>query len=181
MPAHIYMLAWLPSAEVAAEVQSFKQTMSLEYGSHEALRRPAHITLVPPFRLEQPKMEKLCTELENFSLRYSSFDMTIDGFGRFEQRQVIFLKTTHDESLKELQDSLSRLLYTTLITALPHEPRAFTPHLTVGYRDLSKSNFERAWVHFGNMNYRRNVRVDAIDLMRHEGSWKSVKVFNLSE
>jgi 2'-5' RNA ligase len=48
---------------------------------------------------------------------------------------------------------------------------SFTPHMTVGYRDLSWENYLKAWEKYRNKEYKTKFLVDKILLLRHDGRW----------
>ncbi|HAT12792.1 MAG TPA: 2'-5' RNA ligase, partial [Microcoleaceae bacterium UBA11344] len=50
------------------------------------------------------------------------------------------------------------------------QPRPFVPHMTVGFRDLSKQNFEAAWLEFKGRSIFFEFTASELILLIHDGS-----------
>ncbi len=169
MSTHIYMLAIVPPESLAQEIQDIKAEIARKYHSHEALKRPAHITVVPPFELDDTELTLFVKKISRFIRRISAFEIALDGFDSFERR-VIFIRPKKTDALQELFTIVTKAYS----DAYPHPKKSkpgygFSPHITVGYRDLKPEMFDKAMHEFGTRIFRRVFTVDAIDLMQHNG------------
>ena len=128
-------------------------------------------------------MGKLIQELNDFSAFQLPFSMTLNGFAAFKPR-VIYIDVVKTRELISIQKSLMSRLESSLNIVHPvSKKRPFTPHLTVGFRDLSKKNFYQAWEEFKEKELYYNFRINELTLLIHNGRiWEihSEYKFNLT-
>jgi 2'-5' RNA ligase len=61
------------------------------------------------------------------------------------------------------------------------QSRPFVPHMTVAFRDLTKDNFQRAWLEFAGRSLDFEFTASALTLLIHDGSrWNISHQFPLS-
>jgi len=161
--ASMYFIALVAPNEINDEVLIWKQLIKDRFGSVVALRSPAHITLVPPFWMDQPLEKQLQTVISNFSLQQNPFDVTLRDFGAFKPR-VIYVDVLENNSLRMLHDRLLQLLNT---FPIEKEDRPFHPHVTIATRDLHKKSFRDAWEVFKEKKYDAPWLVNSISLLKH--------------
>lgn len=163
------MIAILPPEPIYSEVQEFKKRFVDAYQSVEAYKRPAHVTVIPPFQYPQEEESKLTNFLTKFLKKYSPFELSFDGFGTFEKR-VIFVQPEKNEQLKTLFKDITRAFNKEFkvregnSSSLP-----YAPHITVGYKDLKPAMYDLAWQEFSSKIYRRRFILGQLYLMRHSG------------
>lgn len=181
MRTSIYMIAILPPEPIYSEVQEFKKRFVDAYESKEAYRRPAHITVIPPFQYSQEEEPKLINFLTKFLKKHSPFELSFDGFGTFEKR-VIFVQPEKNEQLKTLFKDITKAFNKEFkvregnSSSLP-----YAPHMTVGYKDLKPAMYDLAWAEFSSKLYRRKFILGEFYLMRHTGKqWVAVSEVPLS-
>ena len=104
----------------------------------------------------------------------------MDGFASFTPR-VIYIDVEKNQELLDLHKNLVEYLESSLkIVDERNKNRAFNPHLTVGFKDLSKSNFYKAWEEFKQKKVNFNCTVHKLTLLLHnQGKWEIKKDFNL--
>lgn len=51
---------------------------------------------------------------------------------------------------------------------------SFHPHMTVGYRDLTFENFQKAWKVYKEKEFKTKFLVNEISLLRHDGKWTPI-------
>ena len=85
----LYYMAILPEDKISNEIKEFKLEIETNFGLSWALRSPAHITLFPPFHLEEDLVTDLKSTIENF--HFNPFDIVIDSFDTFTKK-VIYIK-----------------------------------------------------------------------------------------
>ncbi len=169
------MIAILPPEPIYSEVQEFKKRFADAYQSKEALKRPAHITVIAPFQYSQEEEPKLTNFLAKFLKKYSRFELSFDGFGTFEKR-VIFVQPEKNEQLKTLFKDITKAFTKEFkvregnSSSLP-----YAPHMTIGYKDLKPAMYDLAWQEFSSKLYRRKFMLGELYLMRHTGQqWVAV-------
>lgn len=164
----LIFLALLPPESLGEEIKELKQEFSDKYNSKRALRLPAHITLVPPFRLTENRSDELFMILEDFCGRFSEMEVSLKDFGAFPPR-VIFIEVGNPEVLRPFRDQL----FTSLENFLPVEQlktgRSFRPHITLATRDLSRRDFYLAWEEFKDRSFDALFSVEGLTLFKHNG------------
>lgn len=163
------MIAILPPEPIYSEVQAFKKTFADTYQSKEALKRPAHITVVPPFEYSLTDESKLAHFMGRYLIKYSPFEVTLDGFGTFEKR-VIFVQSKKDDTLKSFFKEFIKAFYKEFeVREGKNSSLPYSPHMTIGYKDLKPDMYDLAWQEFGSKLYRRVFMLDGLYLLRHSG------------
>jgi 2'-5' RNA ligase len=141
-------IAVVPPAEMQDYAHQVQQLFAEHYGSHAAQRSPPHITLQAPFQWEVDQLDRLAQGLQTFGQQQSPVPVTLSGFGAFPPR-VIFIHVLSTPELLALQASLATHCQQHLGIEDPRQSqRPFRPHLTVAFRDLTRSNFRTAWPEF---------------------------------
>jgi 2'-5' RNA ligase len=163
----IYMIAIIPPEPINSEVQEFKKIVADKYRSKEALRRPVHITLIPPFQTNEKEEKKFRNFVEGFAAKQTPFEIAFDGFEKFGNR-VIYVHPIITDEFKKMEKQLSTLFY----KSFPFDRGAssgFHPHMTIAFKDLTPDMFVPAWNEFQDTLYRRRFMLDNICLLRHNG------------
>lgn len=160
-------IALLPPEPLREQVREIKEEISDKYRSKRALRLPAHITLQPPFIIEEDLVPKLHAALKEFAGAQRPVEIHLSGFGAFVPR-VIFIEVTRSSSLKELQKQLLEDLQKHLFIK-EESSREFHPHITLATRDLTRSNFKMAWEEFRHRDFTASFKVKGLYLFQHNG------------
>ncbi len=82
-----------------------KQEVHTLTGSRNAVRLPAHITLIPPWRQAARAEETLCTELRDFAALEEGFSVGLQGFDWFGNR-TLFVRVTEAAALQAFHADL---------------------------------------------------------------------------
>ncbi|MBS1902649.1 MAG: 2'-5' RNA ligase family protein [Bacteroidetes bacterium] len=170
----LYMFAIVPPQPFYDEVRALQKEIAERYDTHEALRRPVHITLIPPFESEHEEEHQLIKFTTEFAATRSHFTIDIHGFGQFRER-VIYVRPIESEPLMHMRDALKdafRLHFPLLTPRQSHDE--FHPHITIGYRDLTHAGFQHAWPEYEKRPFERQFSVESIVLLRHDGRWVEV-------
>ncbi|MCU0533982.1 MAG: 2'-5' RNA ligase family protein [Hydrococcus sp. Prado102] len=177
-----FFIALLPPAEIQQIANKIKQHFAEVYNSCAAQKSPPHITLQPPFEWKLEDLTFLEQKLGEFAIAQSPISMTLDGFSAFKPR-VIFINVLKTPELLAIQKALMDELETSL--RIVHEVsknRPFSPHLTVGFRDLTKANFYKAWDEFKEQQLRFEFLVSQLTLLIHNGQrWEIHQEFLLGK
>ncbi len=172
----MYFVAIVLPEELNQKILIWKNYMKEHYGCSVALKSPAHITLIPPFWMEEELEENLKVDLHEFSALQSSFNIELNNFSSFKPR-VIFLEVETNESLQELKDKLEIELLEKKFP-IKKDERAFHPHITIANRDLRKKDFAEANDHFQKISYIQEFSASGLSLLRHDGSvWQTETSF----
>ncbi|MEA5536584.1 2'-5' RNA ligase family protein [Crocosphaera sp. XPORK-15E] len=176
-----FFIALLPPQEVQLEAHKIKQYFSEVYNSHAALKSPPHVTLQPPFEWEIEALSLLIEALQNFSQSQLSIPMILDGFAAFKPR-VIYINVLKNQELLLIQKNLMSHLESSLNIVNPISKNCpFSPHLTVGFRDLTKPNFYLAWSEFQDKKFYFEFIIDKLTLLLHNGKmWEIYQEFSLT-
>lgn len=171
----LYFMALLPDPGIQEEVTRFKQTAQERFGSSQALKSPAHITLIPPFRTDRTDFSMLQTVVDN----QTPFTVQLRNFDRFGNR-VIFVDVVPEPTLVDYQKVLANFCASQLDIA--SDSRPFHPHMTVAFKDLSRSVFPNAWAYFSAQTYERTFTAQGITLLVHTGQhWQVDQTFGFAE
>lgn len=171
----IYFIALLPTAEVGKEIIKIKQEFAEKYGPVYALKVLPHITLQVPFTAD-PALEKaFCDELAEFAKTQAPFEVSLNGFGTFpnKQNRVLFINVEKSETMSALHRQLINFLRKEFGFSTMLARTGFTPHVTVAFKDLEDAQFEKAWPEYENMEYKATFKVNNLYFLRHNGkSWE---------
>lgn len=176
----LYFIALVAPGYINADVLKWKYWMKERYQCVVALRSPAHITLVPPFRMNDKDEEQLSETLAEFAARQKEFVLRLTDFSNFKPR-VIFIAVEPNEALTTIKNEL--VAYLSMIDKYPvkKEPGEFHPHVTIANRDLKKQAFYEAWEHFREKKYKAEWPVQGISLLKYNNEkWDVVATFPFS-
>lgn len=169
--AKMYFLAVVTPAHINEQVLKWKHYMRDHYRCTVALRSPAHITLIPPFWMDDALENKLISDLGSFAAQRYGLTIRLKGFDAFKPK-VIFVGVEKNEALGELKSALEDHLEK---YPIKKDTRPFHPHLTIANRDLMKKDFAPAFAHFSNIEYEVEFPADAISLLKHNGvEWQVI-------
>ena len=168
-----FFIALLPPKYIQEEATKIKEYFRDIYNSKAALKSPPHITLQPPFEWDTENLSSLIEKLNSFSESQKPFFLTLNGFSAFKPR-VIYIDVIKTPELLLIQKQLMSHLEASLnIVHQVSKSRAFAPHLTVAFRDLTKKNFYQAWPAFEDKEIYYNFLINKLTLLIHNGrNWE---------
>lgn len=175
---NLYFIAVIPPEEIRVEIQHLKEEIRERFGAEHALKLPAHITLIPPFKIKEDRELQLLQALEIFAVTRNPFHIWLSGFGHFDSR-VLYVKVEEKQKLIDLQRELKKNL-----SAIPEisDDRDFHPHITLATRDLHEAVFPEARKFLSSRDYESRFEVSSISLLKHEGqNWETIMDFNLKK
>jgi 2'-5' RNA ligase len=167
--AKMYFIAVVAPEDVNRQVKQWKNYMREHYGCLVALRSPAHITLIPPFWMQDALEEELIQDVNSFAAMQSSFYISLKNFEAFKPR-VIFVGIEENELLAQLKQKLEQHLLSLNKYPVKKESRPFHPHLTIANRDLRKKDFYPAFEHFLKLEYQASFAANDLALLKHNGT-----------
>src|SRR5689334_4766293 len=98
----MYYVAVLCPPEIDKKILEYKRWMKERFGCVVALKSPAHITLIPPFWLEEEKegiLQETCT---SFTCELPELTIGIQGFSHFSKK-VLYAVVTGNPAIEELK------------------------------------------------------------------------------
>lgn len=176
----LFFIALLPPQDIQDYVTGIKQHFADTYNSKAALKSPPHITLQPPFEWEVKNLPALEECLIDFASEHSSIPVILSGFAAFVPR-VIYVDVIKTPELLSLQKDLMDCVEASLGIVDPvSKKRPFAPHMTVGFKDLSKQNFKAAWSEFEHQELHFEFTATYLTLLIHDDKrWQINSEFSL--
>lgn len=161
----LYFIAIYPPQQIIDEIKVFKQDLAANYNNSKALKNDAHITLFPPFSRELELENDIIAAFERIDTNLAPFEIELNGFGSFPnpKNPVLFVHPEENTNLIDLYHRVKR--------QFSFGKYSFTPHMTVGYRDLGFENYLKAWEAYKDKPYKTKFLVEKILVLRHEGKW----------
>ena len=174
----LYLVAILPPEPIASEVWAMKQEVHTLTGSRNAVRLPAHITLIPPWRQSPESEAELRAELRHFAAMQEAFSVGLKDFDWFGNR-TLFVRVTEAEAVQSFHADLVGWCAARL-PHIPREARPFTPHMTLATRDLPPSQVPELRQLFKARTYTASFLATSLQLFRHNGQqWQPIEEFGL--
>ena len=136
------------------------------YGCVVGLKSPAHITIIPPFWMDEVKENQLTTDIAVISSEFGSFDLATNNFSAFRPR-TIFIDLVGNNTLNQLKEKADRFFENNDLYKIKIDNRTFHPHITIATRDLFKKDFHEAWPHFAEKKFIEEWKVKGLSLLKH--------------
>ncbi|MDX1942168.1 MAG: 2'-5' RNA ligase family protein [Saprospiraceae bacterium] len=129
----LLFIAVLPDVIIQREITQFKEYLSEHFGASHALKSPPHITLFPPFKWQEARIDELKTALDEFAAAAEAFELSLKNFNAFRPR-VIYVDVEHNEALIKLQNKLEAFLESELQLKNERDQHGFNPHITIAHK-----------------------------------------------
>lgn len=165
----MYFIAVVLPADLNTKILAYKKWMQENWGCKVGLKSPAHITLVPPFWMDESLEPPLIKDITLLSTQFTPFEIDTHNFSCFKPR-TIFIEPVLTDNLRNLKKETDQFFKTHYQYGAKVDTRPFHPHITIATRDLRKSAFAEAWPHFEKQTFEHSFRADAISLLRHNGN-----------
>lgn len=174
----LYFVALVPDEPLRSKLTELKEWMYKEYGTKAALRSPPHITLHMPFKWKPEKENLLEESLSALANELTSFEVKLLNFSCFKPR-VIYVGVEENSELDKVKKKVMDVSRKVWKLDLPRDMRGFHPHITIGFRDLKKPEFFKAWDAVKDKPFESIFSVHTITLLKHNGkSWDEFKQFD---
>ncbi|HBQ60572.1 MAG TPA: hypothetical protein DD671_13360 [Balneolaceae bacterium] len=177
----LYFIALIPPEPLKDQIQDIKLEVKEKFGSSHSLNAPPHITLLSPFRMDEEQEDQLDSLLEVFAQGFEPFEVQLKNFSTFPPR-VVFIDVMKSTELQNLQQKLEDTARSrSEMFAYNYHEREYHPHVALAFKDLSKSNFYKAWDAFKDREFEEQFTADQLYLLKHDGEqWKVINNYNLS-
>jgi 2'-5' RNA ligase len=159
----LYFIGIVASAEINSRILEWKNYMLQHFNCKVALRSPAHITLIPPFNMDNSHEVLLTSDILAFSSGRPPFEVMLHDFSSFPPR-VIFARVKPSEELNNLQKDVEAYLISKNYP-IKKSMRPFHPHVTIANRDLRKEDYHQAFNYFNTISFNARFTATHIDLM----------------
>lgn len=162
----MYFIAIVLPQVLNEKILLYKNFMLEKFQCKVGLKSPAHITIVPPFWMEEEKEAALLTTVDSISKEVRSFEVATDNFSAFQPR-TIFIATMPNERLNEVKTLSDNFFKQQPDYKIKIDNRPFHPHITIATRDLHKKNFYEAWAIFENKVFKEEWIATGISVLKH--------------
>ena len=170
----MYFLAVVLPDELNTKILSLKKWVHQNWGCKVGLKSPAHITLLPPFWMDESLEDNLKSDITHLSRQIAPFEVATNNFSCFKPR-TIFIEPVLTEPLKNLKKETDQFFKLHAQYGAKIDARPFHPHITIATRDLRKSAFAEAWPQLQNQTFEHTFTAASISLLRHNGhTWDVV-------
>lgn len=177
----MYFIALVLPQHLNEKVLAYKTMMLERYKCKVGLKSPAHITLVPPFWMEEEKEQSLVNDINAVSSQFHPFTIATNNFSAFRPR-TIFIATHPNDQLNELKKTLDRFFKNNPLYPVKAETRPFHPHITIATRDLFKKSFYEIWPWFEGKSFSEEWIAEGISVLRHnKKNWDVVHTSQFSK
>ena len=168
MNSQRFFIALVPPPEIQALVNQIKRYFQACYGAQKALNSPPHITLQAPFEWSSDRnIEVLTDGLRKFAEEQEGGAIALRNFGAFPPK-VIYIDVVQTPNLMGLQQDLAQFVEHTY-GFVDRRYQNFCPHMTVAFRDLTKTAFDQAWPEFSQKPFELDFVAKELTLLRHNG------------
>ena len=176
------MITLTPCGEAKQQIDAIREDFSLRYHVQEALKNEAHITLIHPFHTTIQIADKLIDKLTKVYVYLNPIDITINRYGFFKQNRVVFLKPERNMYLKDLYDITYEFINSRFPDIKLRTVKAYTAHITIGYRDLNKYDFTQAEAELKDKNENIYWTQDSVKVWKRvENNWETIAEIKLGE
>lgn len=170
----MYFIAVLCPPELDKRVLQYKLWMKEQFGCTIALKAPAHITLIPPFWLENESEIQLLHIFHAFTSDMQSIPIRLNGFDHFSSK-VLYVNVENNPALDELKMQAENYFISAFTKVIRKEGRAFRPHITIATRDMPPPAFYKAWKQFSVQNFTYSFMANTITLLKlSPGKWNII-------
>lgn len=162
-------------------LENCRKYMNRTYGCKSGYGTPVHITLIPPFCLQEDfSTEDLKNGIEEYVLnRQLNFTASIENFNSFGDR-TIFANVIQDENWTKLRDEILKGIFTACPGCIKSDKKPFRPHATVANRDIPQGAIPDALKVLNELNLSEDFPVDNITIFERKGSrWEAAVILEL--
>ena len=123
----MYFIAIVLPQDLNEKVLKYKNLMFEKYNCKVGLKSPAHITLVPPFWMEEEKQERLIADINSLSKHVEPFLISTNNFSAFKPK-TIFVSTTPNDQLSQVKMATDEFFRNNSFYNINLETRPFHPY-----------------------------------------------------
>ena len=162
----MYFIALVLPSALNQKVLHLKNFMHERYDCKVGLKSPAHITLIPPFWMEEDREVELFYDVGQLAKKFSPFIIQTKNFSAFKPR-TIFIEVEKNIALNRLKENVDNFFKLNNSYKIKVDSRPFHPHITIATRDLFKKSFHEAWPVFEKEIFEEEWIADGLSILRH--------------
>ena len=162
----MYFIALVLPSALNEKVLHWKNFMHQRYDCNVGLKSPAHITLIPPFWMEENTEAELFHDVAQLAKNSLPFIVRTKSFSAFKPR-TIFVDVEKNIALDSLKENVDDFFKPNTYCKIKVDSRPFHPHITIATRDLFKKSFYEAWPVFEKEIFEEEWIVDGLSVLRH--------------
>jgi 2'-5' RNA ligase len=162
----MYFIALVLPSALNEKVLHWKNFVHQRYDCKVGLKSPAHITLIPPFWMEEDKESELFQDISQLAETCPSFTIKTKNFSAFKPR-TIFIDVEKNIALNSLKEIVNNFFKLNISYKINVDSRPFHPHITIATRDLLKKSFYEAWPVFEKEKFEEQWEANALSVLRH--------------
>ncbi len=167
--------------DITLTLEDCRRYMREAYGCRSGQGTPVHVTLVPPFTLQDEYSTKdLVHAIETELLtKGSGFTAQIENFDAFADR-TLFAKVEAGENWTKLRDEIVKAILKACPACTKKDQRPFQPHATVANRDIPAGVMTEALQVMNELKLEEEFPVDNITIFERKGSrWEAAVTLEL--
>lgn len=162
----MYFIALVLPEDLNQKILKYKNMMLEKYNCKVGLKSPAHITLIPPFWMDEEKEQQLLSDVDRISLTIESFLIETNNFSAFKPR-TIFVAVKDNRQLDTVKKLADDFFKNNSYYDIKTDTRPFHPHITIATRDLLKKSFFEIWPWFEEKKFVEAWNAEGISVLRH--------------
>ena len=175
IPQQTHFIGVLLPEDITLTLEDCRRYMNEVYGCKSGHGTPIHVTLVPPFRLqEEYSTADLISAIEKEVLpKGLGFSAHIDNFDPFGDR-TLFANVVASDAWTKLRDKTIQAILNTCPGCTKKDKKPFQPHATVANRDIPVGIMTKALQVMNELNLAEDFPVDNITIFERKGNrWEA--------
>lgn len=175
IPQQTHFIGVLLPEDITLTLEDCRRYMNEVYGCKSGHGTPIHVTLVPPFRLqEEYSTADLISAIEKEVLpKGLDFTAHIDNFDAFGDR-TLFANVIAGDAWTKLRDKTVQAIINTCPGCTKKDKKPFHPHATVANRDIPTGIMTKALQVMNELNLAEDFPVDNITIFERKGNrWEA--------
>ena len=173
-PEQTHFIGVLLSQELTLRLEGYRKYMNQKYGCKSGFGTPIHVTLVPPFQLDDKLITAdIVAALSQMASekKWHAFNAKIDGFDAFGDR-TLFAKVIPSAVWTAFRASVYNTISALSPGNLRRDNRPFQPHITVANRDIPAGASTEALDYLNQLELKAAFPVDNITIFeRKDKRW----------
>lgn len=180
-PQQTHFIGVLLPEDITLTLEDCRRYMNEAYGCKSGHGTPIHVTLVPPFHLDEKYSTKdLLDAIEqNVLPKALGFTGRIENFDAFGDR-TLFAKVITNGQWTKLRDETVKAVLNACPGCTKKDQRSFQPHCSVANRDVPAGVMTDALQVMNELNLVEDFPVDNITIFERKGSrWEEAVTLDL--
>ena len=182
IPQQTHFIGVLLPEDITLTLEDCRRYMNEVYGCKSGHGTPIHVTLIPPFRLqEEYSTADLISAIEKEVLpKGLGFTAHIDNFDAFGDR-TLFANVVAGDAWTTLRDKTVQTILNACPGCAKKDKKPFQPHATVANRDIPVGIMTKALQVMNELNLAEDFLVDNITIFERKGNrWEAGVILELS-